>query len=199
MLVSKTALLLTLALTVASMSPALASVGPADPGVAAAYSSVASRPAEGCRPSEIGYRCFYGPVDVPAGEMAEINAPVAAPPEPGYVTSLRATLVDANGDRVAHHMVHLHHAVWINPNKRDSTCASFGQGLPNWDRFFGTGKERTRVVMPEGYGYFWDNKGNSYSQDPFWLLTAHLDGMHGQQNVFVRLDLGFTPLASASG
>lgn len=160
--------------------------------------SAAIAPSEGCHAVEGGYTCFVGPVDVPAGEMVELNRFVDTPPEAGYLSSMRATLVDQDGDRIAHHMVHLHHAVWANPNKTDSTCDSFG-GLPNWDRFFATGKERTRVTLPEGYGYFWDNQGNSFSQDPFWFLTAHLDGMHGQQNVFIRLNLRFTPLADAEG
>ena len=168
------------------------------PGVALAHAARAAEPVEGCHATERGYRCYSGPVDVPSGEMVEVNDFVAAPPEPGYLTSMRATLVDKNGDRIAHHMVHLHHAVWINPNKTDSTCPSFG-GFPNWDRFFATGKERTRVALPEGYGYFWDNQGNSFSENPFWALTAHLDGMHGAGNVFIRLNLGFTPLPEGDG
>ena len=193
---SKIGLPLTVILLAGSMGPASASITSADVGVAVAIERAV--PAEGCTPTTLGYRCFHGPVDVPTGEMVQLNEFVAAPSEAGYITSLRATLVDATGDRIAHHMVHLHHAVWINPNETDSTCGSFG-GLPNWDRFFASGKERTRVEMPEGYGYFWDNQPNSFTDEPAWLLTAHLDGMHGQDNVFVRLDLGFTPAAEASG
>ena len=189
---SKIALFLTVGLLAISMSPALASMSSADVGVAVAIEQ--APPAEGCAATETGYRCFYGPRNVPAGEMVEIFELVDAPPEPGYLTSMRATLVDASGDRIAHHMVHLHHAVWLNPYKTDSTCD--GYSGYDWDRFFATGKERTRVEFPAAHGYLWSNEGGA---DSFWAFTAHLDGMHGQDGVFVRLDLGFTPVAEATG
>jgi hypothetical protein len=115
---------------------------------------------------------------------------------------MRATLVDGSGRKIAHHMVHLHHAVWVNPTKQDMTCEGFeiGNGISvDVDRFFATGKERTKVVFPEGYGYYWNN-GTAYGQpNPFWFLAAHLDGMHGSSETFIRLNLDFIPEAEAAG
>jgi hypothetical protein len=155
-----------------------------------------------CEPTADGYRCTAGPFEVGAGERVETITGVAAPPEPGYITSGQATLVDGDGDEVSHHMVHLHHAVWLNPAREDLTCESYAGGLaPNYDRFFATGKERTKVVLPAGYGYHWSNESppEYAGYDPFWALVAHLDGMHGGSDVYIQFDVGFVPDAAATG
>jgi hypothetical protein len=104
---------------------------------------------------------------------------------------MRATLVDTQGNAVARHAVHLHHAVWLNPARRDMTCTR----LP--DRFFASGKERTRISLPDGFGYHWSNDElpAPYSHlSHKWLLNYHLDAMHkGRFDVYIRLDLDFTP------
>jgi hypothetical protein len=138
----------------------------------------------GCHETTTGYTCFYGPYDVgPEGLM--INGTlVAAPEEEGFITDARATLVGSDGDEVSVHKVHLHHAVWVNTKEEDLTCPS----SPG-DRFFATGKERTRMDLPDGYGYHW-----AYDHTNYWGMVAHLDGMHGsgQNNVYIRLKMGFT-------
>ena len=161
-----------------------------------AVAPVSAAPTSSCERTENGYVCLYGPVAVPSGEMVEITTSVTPPGEPGYITSARATLVDGDGRRIAHHMVHLHHAVWLNPARNDMTCSSFGS-FPNVDRFFASGKERTKMVLPDGYGYHWDNTAAYGQPEPWWVLTAHLDGMHGEDEVYIRLNLGFVPQAEA--
>ncbi|MGH2806494.1 MAG: hypothetical protein ACRDKT_04380 [Actinomycetota bacterium] len=162
-----------------------------------------AQPTSACEPTERGYVCLYGPVNVPQGEMVELFDYVAPPPEAGFITGMRATLVDRSGRRIAHHMVHLHHAVWINPTKPDFTCEAFNvQGFDvDVDRFFATGKERTRLVMPEGYGYHWSNETAfpTLFDEPWWGLVAHLDGMHGSSQTYIRLNLDFVPEAEAAG
>jgi hypothetical protein len=145
-----------------------------------------------------GYRCLHGPIEVRKGEPAETPFAdvVDAVPEAGYITALRATLVDAQGNAIPRHAVHLHHAVWLNPTRADMTCS-----LP--DRFFASGKERTRIELPEGFGYYWSNEPvpPPYSDlSHKWLLNYHLDAMHkGRYEVYLRLDLDFTPAAEAVG
>jgi hypothetical protein len=156
-------------------------------------------PTEGCHRNDRGYVCFYGPFDVPQGAMVEVFEAVEPPPEAGFITSMRATLVDGSGRRIAHHMVHLHHAVWVNPTKQDATCDSFAGAQFDVDRFFATGKERTKVTMPAGYGYYWNNAAAFGQPDPFWFLAAHLDGMHGSNETFIRLNLDFVPEAEGAG
>ncbi|MDQ4145710.1 MAG: hypothetical protein M3198_18585 [Actinomycetota bacterium] len=142
-----------------------------------------------------GYRCTIGPFDIAAGEREEIMTGVAAPSRAGYITSATPRLLDGEGRRVAHHMVHLHHAAWLNPYEDDLTCDSYDGGLPAHERFFAAGKELTEVTLPKGYGYLWDPQiSQPYTESsPWWTFVAHLDGMHGSSEVYVELDLGFVP------
>ncbi|MGH2736713.1 MAG: hypothetical protein ACRDKZ_14120 [Actinomycetota bacterium] len=146
----------------------------------------------GCTQIEDGYRCLYGPYLVEGGESKEVFDYVAAPNETGYITGAGATLVDESGRVVNRHAVHLHHAVWVNFSKQDLIC---GTGLLSADRFFGTGKERTQLRLPDGYGYYWDNQPGPSMDHSGWGFTAHLDGMHEDHdmNVFVELTLDFDP------
>jgi hypothetical protein len=153
-----------------------------------------------CETTDDGYRCLYGPVDVPAGEEVRITSGMAAPSEAGYITSARATLVTRDGKRIGRHLVHLHHSVWLNPNKRDMTCGSFDGIAPNYDRFFASGKERTPMTLPRGYGYYWSNDvPQPYTTSAPWFgLIAHLDGMHGSSETYIELDMTFVREAEAT-
>jgi hypothetical protein len=128
--------------------------------------------------------------------MLQVEQLVDPPGEAGFITGMRATLVDGAGRKIAHHMVHLHHAVWVNPTKQDMTCDTFGGYQA--DRFFATGKERTKVTLPEDHGYYWGNQPSYGLPDPFWFLAAHLDGMHGSSETYIRLNLDFVPEADAA-
>lgn len=159
---------------------------------------------QGCTQTETGYRCLYGPIQIPGGGsahptdlegVADVGPSI---PEAGYITSARAALVDENGDRVSHHFAHLHHAVWLNASEKDFTCASYP------DRFFASGKERTRLTLPEGYGYYWSNQ--AATEYPYslagtnWLVNYHLDGMHAGHDItaYLRLNLDFVPETGAA-
>lgn len=150
---------------------------------------------EGCIPKEWGYRCLYGPIHVELDSEQDIRV-IPAPPEAGYITSLYATLVKKNGHLVDHHAAHLHHIVFGNPNRDDLTCGSYPFNL--LDRFFAVGKERSKLELPDGYGYFWDNQappGDYPVEDTSWAMIHHIHGMvEGYEtDVFVRLDIGFVP------
>lgn len=149
---------------------------------------------QGCIEKEWGYRCTYGPFLVTPETEQDIDF-VPTPPVPGYITSMYATLVRPNGKPVARHAAHLHHAVWGNPNRSDLTCTNYP--FNTLDRFFAAGKERTRIELPEGFGYYWDAQPppGYPSAPPTWAMIHHLMGMHEGQTkeVFVQLDLGFVP------
>ena len=158
----------------------------------AAASTVVER---GCHETPLGYTCFYGPFEVgPSGW--EKTKMVPAPNEAGYITYARGTLVDRHNEPLSRHMVHLHHAVWLNPVANDLTWPE----IP--ERFFATGKERTAMDLPAGYGYYWSNGTNPgwpYYGKRGWGMTAHLMGMHGMthKGVFIRLRLGFEGSSAA--
>lgn len=156
-----------------------------------------------CKKRGDAYRCFFGPFSYEdaedhALEITGLTWGTGVIPEPGYITTMRATLVDEHGDKVPRHAVHLHHAVWLNPNKPDMTCPDlFGYEA---DRFFATGKERTKIEMPNGYGYYWD--AEPLLGGPRWAMNTHLHWMHGEDyapDVRIRFDLGFVPESKAAG
>ena len=155
-------------------------------------------PTSWCETTAEGYSCTVGPIAVEEGRPTEVIAAVEAPDEPGYLTSFTPALVDVSGEPIDPHAVHLHHAVWLNPQRHDLACKAFDGFLPNPDRFFGAGKELTQVDLPEGFGYRWRPDPEAGARGSVWGFTALLDGMHGSQQAFVRLDLGFTPAAQAA-
>lgn len=174
----------------------LTTVGGLVPATFDGFAGEPNRSEAGCHETAAGYTCFYGPFSVGA-EGKEILELVEAPDEAGYITSARATLVDRYNDPVSQHMVHLHHAVWVNPVERDLACSY----LP--DRFFGSGKERTPMRLPDGYGYWWANEASDHplaGGRKGWGLNAHLDGMHDMthRGIYIRLRLGFNPAAEGS-
>jgi hypothetical protein len=155
-----------------------------------------------------GYKCFYGPFKYSDAKDGTLNFSgfVRPPDASGYITSMRAALEDADGGFVPRHAVHLHHAVWLNTRKPDMTCDNFiaPDLLPYLpDRFFATGKERTKIELPDGYGYHWDNqKIDGYPfLAPTWYMNTHLHWMHGDEpeEVYIRLNLGFTHDDEADG
>lgn len=154
----------------------------------------------GCTPTELGYTCLSAPIEIIGGQA---NGPangyvdlIPSIPEPGYITSARATLVDEQGQKIDHHYAHLHHAVWLNASEKDFTCSS----IP--DRFFATGKERTRMTLPEGYGYHWSNEPSTAYEwaGTNWLLNYHIDGMHAGHDLtgHLRLNVTFVPASEAA-
>ena len=142
----------------------------------------------GCHPIPGGYRCVYGPFSAAYGSN-EFVEPAVPPPVAGYITSAQATLLHEDGTPIPHHLVHLHHAVWANLAEQDTTCST----LP--ERFFATGKERTLVQLPPGYGYYWSHQPPLAAPiyPPYWGMVAELEGGHPGETVetYVQLDLGF--------
>jgi hypothetical protein len=161
---------------------------------------------EGCYERSWGYRCWFGPYDIAPEDDAIPNqiSLVPAIPEAGYITSMKATLVDPFNVQLDHHAAHLHHIVFGNPNREDLTCGdtSFFSQI---DRFFATGKERTPLLLPEAYGYHWDNSVPPDSfwgpkDEPAWVMIRHLHTMidgYTQKDAYVRFDLGFVPEGDA--
>jgi plastocyanin len=85
------------------------------------------------------------------------------PPQDGYITHMETDIVDeGTGAPVPISRLMLHHIVFLNLNRRDSTCGdqgylSFGgrKDFGNFgaQRFYGAGEERLKFSMPPGYGY----------------------------------------------
>jgi hypothetical protein len=164
-------------------------------GLLVAAAPASAGPNLGCSPIAGGYRCVSGPYTVNSGSN-EFQGLSPAPPVAGYVTSAGATLIDENGAPLPRHHVHLHHGVWINPTETDLTCSQFAE------RFFATGKERTVVSVPAGYGYWWSNESPPQAPllGPTWFVVAELDNMRSNEpmQAYLQLDVGFAQVPQGS-
>jgi plastocyanin len=116
------------------------------------------------------YQC-----NVPTGVIAgyEVRQWYALVPNPlpsgsGFITHMETDIVDSDtGAQVPISRLMLHHIVFTNINRRDSTCQhyvgfdgrdNFGNFAPQ--RFYGAGEERAKMSLPAGYGYRLNSSDN---------------------------------------
>lgn len=152
--------------------------------VAAEPDTNTSDASSSCDERPYGYRCMYGPINVPAHELVELHTGVAAPPQPGYITRTRAILVDAEGRQIGERKVHQHHLVWLNLRESEVTCGSFNGVLPDYRRAIGE-----HWPLERGYAYYWDNRSPNPAVDPYWVLTGALEGHTGHPETFIQFDV----------
>jgi hypothetical protein len=130
----------------------------------------------------------YGPIHVSPGQNLILLGPVTIekPAYDGYVTRIKPDLVRADGSVPPVDQIHLHHGVFLNLSRSDSTETG-----P--ERFFATGEEKTIFKMPPGYGYF--SRGSDV-----WAVN-HM--VHNQtpvaDDVFITYDVDFVPADSPTG
>ena len=105
------------------------------------------------------YTCTVGPIN---DEGYTVKQGYRLAPHPpglsGFVTHLDVNLVYADGRAMPVQRLMLHHIVFSNLNRQDSTCQSF----LSWDnrtqlggvqRFYAEGEEHNDMDLPPGYGY----------------------------------------------
>jgi plastocyanin len=156
----------------------LSAVGAAIALLAPAATSAAS-PACSAGPTS-GTQTTYS-CNVPTGTIGgyEVKqwypAGVPTPGVSGRITHMETDVVDdVTGQQVPISRLMLHHIVFLNLNRQDSTCG--GQGYTGFDgrkgfgnfapqRFYAAGEERAKMSMPRGYGYQ-TNAGDN------WALVA---------------------------
>src|SRR4051794_30755573 len=124
--------------------------------------------------------------DIPSGTIGgyEVRQWVDGAPNPlagtgistGYVTHMETDMIDdVTGQQVPISRLMLHHIVFINAARQDTTCAGKGYlgfgGEKDFgntfapQRFYAAGEERAKMSLPDGYGY----KLNS--SDPWAVLS----------------------------
>jgi len=129
-------LISTIVLMAVAAPPALA----APEGNAVAVSSLAN----GAK--RIKYK--IGPFNVVPGQNEIGNALIRERPQvDGYITRIRPDLTYLDGRVPGVDVIHLHHAVWVNLSRAGATG-----GVP-FELFFAAGEEKTRMLLPKGYGY----------------------------------------------
>ncbi|HKG35000.1 MAG TPA: plastocyanin/azurin family copper-binding protein [Solirubrobacterales bacterium] len=114
-------------------------------------------------PNKTTYKCNIPTGTIGGYEVRQWYALAPTPPEDGSITHMETDIVDdVTGEPVPISRLMLHHIVFINLNRQDSTCG--GQGYLGFDgrkgfgnfapqRFYAAGEERAKMSMPPGYGY----------------------------------------------
>ena len=112
-------------------------------------SSEGPSPDPAAPPGTIRYRFRYGPIEVAPGQnvIRFSQGQVPQPPVDGYIVRLAPDLLLADGKPPGVDVLHLHHGVWLNRSRPDSTMPM----LP--ERFFAAGEEKTVTQLPTGFGY----------------------------------------------
>lgn len=95
---------------------------------------------------------------------------VPAPPRDGYITSMRAYVVDEQGHEVPQERVMLHHVLFMNKGRFSGDRTSFDCKRLQHEKFYGTGEEDQELVLPPGYGYR-VRKGDRWRLS--WMLMNH--------------------------
>src|SRR4051795_2423099 len=119
------------------------------PPAAALALLVLSSPASA---SERTYKLRFGPVALDGYQVRQNSDPVRTPRVDGYITHMRAHVVDKRGRDIPIQRLMLHHVLFTNRgrfdgDRHDGTCP----GIPR-ERFMGTGEEHQVLDLPAGYG-----------------------------------------------
>jgi plastocyanin len=130
----------------------------------------------------------YGPIHIVPGQNLILIGPVTIekPAYDGYVVRFKPNLVRSDGSVPPVDQIHLHHGVFINASRTDST-----DGGP--ERMFATGEEKTIFSLPPGYGY-------PVRRNDVWALNYMI---HNQtpnpDDVWVTYDVDFVPATTPLG
>jgi hypothetical protein len=130
-------------------------------------------------------RYKVGPFNITPGQNRIDFAPIDAKPQvDGYITRIKPDLIYTNGKVPRVDILHLHHGVWLNLSRSDSTLP----GLP--ERFFAAGEEKTIFTMPKGYGY-------AYRASDRWLLNHMIHNLITRPaQVYMTYEIDFIPASS---
>jgi plastocyanin len=111
---------------------------------------------------------------------------IPQPEVDGWIVGISTDLKLKDGTVPPVDKIHLHHGVWVNLAAKDATDPS----LP--ERFFAAGEEKTRVILPPGYGY-------EYKTSDKWLLNYMLhNNLSEPDEVWVTYDIDLIPKSSAA-
>jgi plastocyanin len=111
---------------------------------------------------------------------------IPQPTQDGWIVGISTNLRLADGSIPPVDVIHLHHGVWLNLSGKDATSP----GLP--ERFFAAGEEKTRMILPTGYGY-------QYKASDHWLLNYMLHNQLSKPSqVWVTYDIDLIPASSAA-
>jgi hypothetical protein len=127
-----------------------------------------------------------GPIEVTPGQNRIAYRPILGEERPsgdGWITRLKPDLVYENGEVPRSDKVMFHHGVWLSLFDQDATA-------PVPERFFATGEEKTRMDLPDGYGY-------AYEAEDVWILNHMIHNLTPEpMSLYMTYELDFIPADS---
>jgi plastocyanin len=140
------------------------------------------------------YKLRFGPIAVGGYHVRKDSTYVRNPPVNGFITGMRAHVVDRRGRDIPVARIMLHHVLFLHRgahrgDRHDGTCPR----LPR-ERFFGTGEEHQVLQLPRGYGVPM-NKKDRWSAS--WMLMnhkPHRDVAYVEYDVTVETGHALTPV-----
>jgi plastocyanin len=98
------------------------------------------------------YKLRFGPIALGGYQVKQNSDPVRNPRVNGYITRMRAHVVDRRGRDIPIQRLMLHHVLFTNRGVRDGDRHDGACPGLNRERFFGTGEEHQVLDLPAGYG-----------------------------------------------
>ncbi len=126
-----------------------------------------------------------GPIKIAPGQNAiqYSGKSVPKPDVDGWIVRIAPNLERADGSVPGVDVIHLHHGVWLNQSREDTTAK-----LPQ--RFFAAGEEKTTMQLPQGFGY-------KYDANDRWLINYMIHNLTPvEDQVFITYDIDFIPASS---
>ena len=129
-----------------------------------------------------------GPIDVTPGQNRISFATVSQhkPQVDGWIVGMSPNLVNEDGSVPSTDRVMFHHGVWINTSNDDLTTTRYGE------RFMATGEEKTKLVLPPGYGL-------RYEASDRWLLNHMIHNLTAaSMDLYITYTIDFIPDSAPS-
>ena len=165
-------------------APSAAPATTAAQSIDTSASTVTSVPADTSFPPGTQHLHFeFGPVAVQPGQNSIdfSKGHIPKPDSDGWVLRMSANLRREDGTIPPVDVIHLHHGVWLNASRHDSTFPSFPE------RFFAAGEEKTTTEFPPGYGY-------EFHETDRWVLNYMLHNLTSDpEKIWLTYDLDFLP------
>ena len=125
-----------------------------------------------------------GPIAIKPGQNnVELSRRIPEPNIDGWIVGMSTDLHLADGTVPPVDVIHLHHGVWVNLSRPNTTS-------PGPDRFFAAGEEKTKMKLPRGYGY-------QFKASDRWLLVYMLHNqLSDPSQVWITYDIDLIPASS---
>jgi hypothetical protein len=176
------ALISCLALLAVAAPTAFARDGDGSTAFAAAGKVVSVKPAaNGAK--RLTYR--IGPFNIKPGQNEIGFEPILERPQVnGWITRIRPDLVYPDGTVPSVDVIHLHHGVWLNLGRRDTTTPAFPE------RFVAAGEEKSTHRFPRPYAY-------PYRASEPWLLNHMIHNLTPvPTRLYMEYEIDFIPAGS---